>query len=110
MPVQQASLTNALLLGDKQGLNRDVKTQFNITGAGHLIVVSGLHMSVIANFLYMFFYKLFRRGRPACMASISGIFVFMAVTGFTPSVMRAGIMLVIYMAGRLFHKQADSLD
>lgn len=110
IPVQQASLTNALLLGDKQGLDQDVKTQFNITGAGHLIVVSGLHMSVIANFLYMFFYRLLKRDRPACIAAISGIFVFMAITGFTPSVMRAGIMLLIYMAGKLFHKQADSLN
>ena len=50
----------ALLLGDKQNIESDVKRFIATSGIGHLFVVSGLHVGVIALFTSVFFSFLLR--------------------------------------------------
>lgn len=110
MPSEEASLAGALLLGDKYCLDQNLKEDFNKSGTGHLIVVSGLHMAVVEGCIYFALLKLTRRKKLAAAFSIAGIFFFMALTAFTPSVMRSGIMLVVYMLAQLFDRTSDSLN
>lgn len=110
MPSEEASLANALLLGDKYCLDQNLKEDFNKSGTGHLIVVSGLHMAVVEGCIYFILLKLTRRKKPAAAVSIVGILLFMALTAFTPSVMRSGIMLIVYMLAQLFDRTSDSLN
>ncbi len=39
----------AVLLGDKTGLTDEIKSDFNAAGTYHLLVVSGLHMTIIVS-------------------------------------------------------------
>lgn len=110
MPSEEASLANALLLGDKYCLDQNLKEDFNKSGTGHLIVVSGLHMAVVEGCIYFVLLKLTRRKKLAAAVSIVGIFFFMALTAFSPSVMRSGIMLIVYMLAQLFDRTSDSLN
>ncbi len=110
MPSEEASLAAALLLGDKYCLDQNLKEDFNKSGTGHLIVVSGLHMAVVEGCIYFVLLKLTRRKKLAAAVSIVGILLFMALTAFTPSVMRSGIMLIVYMLAQLFNRTSDSLN
>lgn len=110
LPPKQASLAKALFLGDKNALESDVRTDFNKAGIGHVIVVSGLHLSVLASFIFLLMRKVTRSTRLSSIVSITAVIAFMAVTGFSPSVIRAGIMMIIFMSGKLFKHPADSLN
>lgn len=110
MPSEEASLANALLMGDKYNLDRNLKEDFNHSGTGHLIVVSGLHMAVIQSCVYFLLIKLTRKKKLAAGLSIAGIFAFMALTAFTPSVVRSGVMLIVYMLAQMLGRSADSLN
>lgn len=110
MPSEEASLANALLMGDKYDLDQNLKEDFNHSGVGHLIVVSGLHMAVIESCIYFLLVKLTRKKKLAAGISVIGIFAFMALTAFTPSVVRSGVMLIVYMLAQMFGKSADSLN
>ncbi len=99
---RSAGITKALLLGDKNAVNAETKNQLSAIGASHLIVVSGLHMSVIAFFAMIVFGMIFRKSRKfALVLSVFAVAVFMAVTGFTQTVLRSGIVIIIALFGQI---------
>lgn len=68
---------SAILLGDKSELDQDVKKLFSKCGIGHILAISGLHMS----FLGMGLYGLLRKaGCPYWMSGILGTLFLAAYT------------------------------
>lgn len=110
LPPEQASLAGGILLGDKQSLSEQVTTDFRDIGVSHLLAVSGLHTAMIGQILMLFFLFLKIPKKLSAVLSMSGLLCFMAVTGFTPSVVRAGIMSIVYLAGILFSRKSDALN
>ncbi|HEX3038493.1 MAG TPA: ComEC/Rec2 family competence protein, partial [Oscillospiraceae bacterium] len=110
LPQQEADLVNGVLLGDTGSLSDEVQSDFRTIGISHILSVSGLHMATMAQFflLLLAFIKVPKR-YAAAFAAV-GVFCFMAVTGFVPSVMRSGIMYLIYLAGMIVGRRADSLN
>ena len=110
MGADTGGLLRGILLGDKTGLSWDISHDFQLIGISHILSVSGLHMSVWA----MAALSLLKRARVGPRASVllAGGFVlfFMALTGFTPSVMRSGIMMLLYLSSFLFKRTPDSLN
>ena len=109
MPYTQATLANAVLLGDKKNLEQDIKTDFYDTGVSHLIVVSGLHISIIANFVFLSILHFKKNHRFASVFAIISVLLFVVVTGFSVSVVRSGFMLIIMFSGYLFRYKSDSI-
>ena len=95
---------SALLLGDKQGLSAEDKRLMMHAGLGHLFVVSGLHVGLVA-FIFSFILQPFLRPlvllgltnvRPLSWLAGSGMaLIYAALTGFQVPAMRAILMLVI---------------
>lgn len=110
LPSTQAGLAAGVLLGDTSGIGEQTKADFQTVGVTHILSVSGLHMATMAQFFLLLLGLLRVPRRPAAAAAIVGVFVFMAVTGFVPSVMRSGIMCLIFLLGTLVGRQADSLN
>ena len=110
LPPRQSSLVCGVLLGDKSGLDDTVQDDFRTAGVSHLLAVSGLHMAIIGQFLLwtLLYFGVPRRG--AALISSLGVFCFMAVTGFAPSVVRAGVMSILYLLGIGIRKQADPFN
>lgn len=104
-----AALMNALILGDSAKLSDELYYNFKACGLSHLIAVSGLHINIICLALYGILSKLMGRQRASAVMFIP-LIVMVAVTGFTPSAIRAGIMFAIFLLGRLFLKNPDSLN
>ena len=110
LPQEQASLVKGILLGDTDGLSDSLNADFRTDGVSHILSVSGLHMSTIAEL--MIFLLLFCRvpKRAASLAAACGVFGFMAVTCFVPSVTRSGVMCLLFLAGPLLSRRADPLN
>lgn len=110
LPENTSSLCKAVLLGDKQALSDDIKADFSKTGTSFLIVVSGMHLAIMAGFV-LFLLKNIIKNRYALASIILAIvFCFMAVTGFTPSVVRSGIMLILTYCSKAVFRRTDGLN
>lgn len=110
LPENTSSLCKAVLLGDKQALSDDIKADFSKTGTSFLIVVSGMHLAIIAGFI-LFLLKNIIKNRYALASIILAIVIcFMAVTGFTPSVVRSGIMLILTYCSKAVFRRTDGLN
>lgn len=103
-PEDVSGFTKALLLGERSDLDYETKTAFEISGISHIVAVSGLHVSILfALVLTVFGY---RRVITAAVG-IPLVILFMAVAGFTPSIVRAGIMQILVMLAMLLDREYD---
>lgn len=103
-PQDAVGFIKALLLGDKSGLSYSQRNELSLGGVSHVAAVSGLHLSAVFALLYLL---TFRRRLPTVLLGIPGIVFFAAVTGFSPSVCRAGIMIGTALAARLLRRDYD---
>ena len=112
LPDDVADLCQAVFLGDRYALDSDTKLDFRYAGASHFVVVSGMHFSVFC-MLFMCLFRLLRR-RCGMNQNIGNslmlviILLYISVTGFQPSVVRSGVMMLVYIFGRFFRRINDS--
>ncbi len=110
LPNTYSSLCKAVLLGDKQALSHDIKDYFTQTGTSYLIVVSGMHLSILVNVLLFLLKKITKNRTIISISVFITVFSFMAITGFTPSVVRSGIMITITFCAMIFFRKSDGLN
>ena len=115
----ELATVGALTLGYKEELGKELKRHFQASGAAHVLAVSGLHTGIIYGILLGFLtlggrYKPLyenRLGRRALSMTVIGVMWFYALlTGMTPSVVRAVLMVTIFEIGRMAYRQAFSLN
>ena len=109
LPMDEANLAKAILIGDKYALDQSVKADFRYSGASHFIVVSGMHFSILIMLCMWAFEKLFRKRYIYFPLIYLVILLYMAVTGFQPSVMRSGVMMIVMVTGKWIRRQIDPL-
>jgi len=89
----QGSLLSALVLGLKKEVPNDVKNWFRLTGTAHIMAISGLHVSVMVLILEsLLIGTFFISRRKVFYPLILLVLLFVALTGFSASAIRAGIM------------------
>lgn len=103
-----SQLCNALLLGDKYGLPLSVREDFIRSGSMHLIVVSGLHFTILASAFFLFARKLRKLRALSIVPVFIFTFLYMMLTGFTGSVLRSGVMMIVYGVGVLISRDVYS--
>lgn len=105
-----SSMCSAVLLGDKLSLPQNIRNSFSKTGSSFLIVVSGMHMAVITAVGLFLIKKLTNSKVLHFITAFLFVFAFMAVTGFTPSVVRSGIMIIISYSAAIFLRTSDTVN
>lgn len=103
------AICKAVLFGDKSSLNDDIERGFNKTGTSFLIVVSGLHLSIVITVI-AFLLRLLRSQNPRYGGAVAAVLLFTALSGFTPSVMRAAITSAVLYIGYIIHKSSDGIN
>ncbi|MFN2261214.1 MAG: ComEC/Rec2 family competence protein [Psychroflexus sp.] len=91
----QLGIIQALILGQKQDISEQTYDDFAKAGVVHVLAVSGLHVGIILFILQWLTYPLLyvKRGRILrTIAVLLGIWLFAAIAGFSPSVVRAAVM------------------
>lgn len=106
----EGALCYAVLTGDKALLSDEVYNDFKACGVTHLMAVSGLHLAILAGLLY----RLLRRllvPIPICAVVCSfSVFFYIMLSGFSKSMLRSGIMMLVFLLARLFKTKNDSLN
>lgn len=111
MPAEIADLSKAIAIGDRFSVEEDLKSDFRKTGVSHFIVVSGLHLVIVSEFVRRILSVISRRNRYVeGVGTILAILAFMAVTGFGASALRAGIMMIIFLVARMIFVKSDSIN
>ncbi|MBQ8783031.1 MAG: ComEC/Rec2 family competence protein [Clostridia bacterium] len=110
LPNEYGAVSVAMLLGDKSAVSDETLAAFRGAGVYHLFAVSGLHLSIWVLGIFNFLKKLGVSKRFNSLLAVLVTCLFMALTGFTPSVTRAGIMLIVLMVGNLFRRTSHSLN
>ena len=103
----------ALTIGNKKEIGRDLKNAYSNAGALHILALSGLHVGIMYSILQtmLFPLKLF----PPIKWITDGfsflfILLYVAVSGCSPSVVRAGTMIVIYKIGKASFRDVGKWD
>lgn len=93
IPEPENKLGKSYLLGMKSGLPDEFNEYLRVVGLTHIVVASGAHLSILVEIAK----KLFGRLSRFAGLLFSGLFIvlFMAMVGWTPSIMRAGIMAIL---------------
>lgn len=102
-------LAAALLYGQRSGIGADVSRSFTVTGMSHALAVSGMNLSFLATVLFFMMEKLRMDKRISYGVVILCSLLYMSVSGFAYSVLRAGIMIILLYLGRLLMRDADAM-
>ncbi len=104
-PPNEASLASMLLLGKNfKGYNQEISQTFNKAGISHLIVISGFHLTLIADILNYVFQFLFLSSFGLSFLNIVFMGCFVILVGFSASLIRAVIMSLLSIISRYFHR------
>ena len=119
-PPGAAGILKALLLGDRRSVSDGGRKDFQRTGIGHLLAISGLHVGLLATVVFFIFSRFFgyfpgllRRARTKKAAAIPA---FLAVLGYgllagmSPSTQRAVIMASVFLAAFIMERPQDTLN
>ena len=115
----ELATVGALTLGYKEGLDKELRRHFQASGAAHVLAVSGLHTGIIYALLVGILtlggrYRPLHENKWGRRAISLIIIVFMWayawLTGMTPSVVRAVLMVTLFEFGRMIYRQSFSLN
>jgi len=110
---EEFAIASAILLGYTGEIGQDLRKGFAATGAMHVLAVSGMHVGVIFLFLERLLAFLKRRRFGTMIRAILMIFIiwcYAMVTGLSPPVFRAALMLSMIIVGGTFKRKTDSLN
>lgn len=110
MQQDAAAVANSLVTGDKFFLNEEIKSGLRMSGISHIFAVSGMHLSIWTSLFFVIFrMRSTSKHLPNILASLF-VLLYSVLTGFSPSVLRSGIMLLSVFIGRMIRRNSDSLN
>ena len=112
--VSGASLAviSALTLGDKRMIDRHVRTVYSVSGASHVLALSGLHIAIIYTLLMLLLdgRRLFRLRIAARLLAIATVWWYVMIVGLPVSAVRSALMLSVCSVVAVANRESLSLD
>ena len=105
---QDYAVVIAMTLGDKRLLDRETREMYSVSGASHVLALSGLHLGIIYMALSLIFFRR-RRVLTECLLLLA-IWAYVFIVGMHSSVVRAAIMITIYGITSLANRDRMSLN
>ncbi|MFI5102618.1 MAG: ComEC/Rec2 family competence protein [Terriglobales bacterium] len=109
-PASQASLMDAMVLGEESFLRNATRTEYQRSGTYHVLVVSGMNLSILA---FAIFWTLRQFRVDPAVAAITTVvvsFAYAFVVGVGPPVWRAALMLATYLGARLLYRERNMMN
>ena len=107
------AVASTLILGYKADLSNDVLQAYSKTGTIHVLSVSGAHVAILLvmlNFALSFLNK-FKYGKTIkAILIISIIWYYSLLTGFSPAVCRAAVMISMIIIGKTYSRYINTLN
>ncbi|HPN69682.1 MAG TPA: ComEC/Rec2 family competence protein [Saprospiraceae bacterium] len=99
---QAFALITAMLLGERNQLDKNTIAVFSNTGAIHVLAVSGLHVGILIHLLYLIM-GLFRiNNKIKLVIGISVGLCYALIVGAAPSIIRATLLISLILLGNYF--------
>ena len=102
----------SILLGDKTFLNHTQRDLFTYAGLGHILALSGLHVGIIFAIFSIIFSPIGLTGRNSLKKSLAIAFtwLYVALTGFSPSTVRAACMATFVILAFFTQRKNSALN
>lgn len=110
IPEPQSSLLISVMFGNKNNLTSSLEKQIRKSGLSHIIVASGLHLSIIAKMLSGLFDILCLSNSVNFVFSSLFLLGFAFMAGLTPSIIRAAIMAFLLLLSRFSFRLYNSFN
>lgn len=110
---KEQAISNALLLGNKDSLDSDIKNTYAASGAMHVLAVSGLHVGIIYLIILLIIKHTLRDRKKEWMVAIIAIpllWGYAFITGLSPSVLRAVTLFSILALGKAWGRKAEMIN
>jgi len=114
---RDSSLFKALILGEREGITKELREPFNITGMGHVLAVSGLHVGIIAWLSFMFIQWVLTRSelltlkfnlkKISALITCVPVVIYTGLAGFQVSGQRAMIMILAYLMSIILGREKE---
>lgn len=106
----EASFASAILLGNRQQMEKSRRDKFVETGTAHLLAISGLHVGILAGAFLFLLRGPYVQRRWCLWGTIVFVFFYAWLTEFRPPVTRAAILIALYSLGRLLGNKGFSIN
>lgn len=110
LPGEEGAVLAALCLGRAESPPDAVTEAFRGSGLSHLLVVSGLHLSLVVLAVRSLLRRFGLALRLSCGLTVPVMLLFMALVGTSPSVLRAGTMCLCWLVGGVCRRKAEGLN
>jgi competence protein ComEC len=109
-PESQASLMDAMVLGEGSFLHNATRTEYQRSGTYHVLVVSGMNLSILALAIFWTLRRFRLDPALAAIATVIASFAYAFVVGVGPPVWRAAFMLATYLGSRLLYRDRNMMN
>lgn len=107
-----AGLINAVIVNERAQMDRAMWEDYTRTGIAHIVAISGMHITMFFIVLSaLLFWISGRRNRWIRYAiAIPLIWIYILLTGFPPSAVRAGVMFTLLSIGIFTDRDANNIN
>lgn len=109
-PGERGALMQAMLIGGRAFFGREIKTDFQRTGTYHILVVSGINVGILAFAFFWLLRELPFGETAATVLTIFGSWGYAFVADLGSPIIRATIVLNIYLVTRLLFRDRAGLN
>ncbi|MEO6828998.1 MAG: DNA internalization-related competence protein ComEC/Rec2, partial [Acidobacteriaceae bacterium] len=107
---QDTGVLSAMLFGDRTRLQHSMRSAFERTGSFHLLVVSGLHITIVIGLIFWLMRRIRLGQVPATVVALLLALPYAFITGFAPPVQRALWLSAVYLVSRIFYRERAALN
>ncbi len=110
---QERSIIQALILGEKKDIQKDLYQNYAAAGAAHILAVSGLHVGILYLILGLLLSPLKRIKHGVFISAIILILLlwgFALLSGLSPSVTRAVTMFSFFALSQILNRQRNPIN
>jgi competence protein ComEC len=109
-PPREAALIDAMVIGEEAFIDRDTRADFQRSGTYHVLVVSGMNVTILAFVVFWTLRRLRLGDIPATLLTVTFCVAYALVTEVGAPVWRATLMCAIYLGTRLLYRDRAMLN
>jgi competence protein ComEC len=103
-PPREAALIDAMIIGEEAFIDRDTRVDFQRSGTYHILVVSGMNVSILAFVVFWTLRRLRVGDVPATLLTVASCAGYAFITEVGAPVWRATLMCAVYLGTRLLYR------
>lgn len=105
MGYPSAATMSALTFSEDKYFSAQFKNNVKAAGVSHVMVISGMHLSIIVSLVAFFIEKLFYNRFIKALLILLSVLIMCFLCGFTMSILRAGVTYILYALALLLNRK-----